>query len=517
MDSTTTFCHLAVSSGRRRRSLVTDEWKQAIRSIIAARTISRHLDIQEWLSNHAETDYSGSQAPPPPPAGNAQNTALQAAHASPFNNLHTGYKKDASSEPMKSISRAAPWLESAASSPKRKRWRARISWSHSLRQPMHGSRRSIRPGNRSPDTDGPSETIDCARFRTGRFVGRHSRATARPRRRNPCQRAAASQEPPRGVRAGAGYRPARGVWRDPLFGVDTLFDERIVQWSDRTASCRRPASHTLNALHWISRSRLACVPARGFMPCMPFGSTNSKQRHQKGMLAARRKRQIGGHGDTTRLSQTADRCPPVPPSDTAGPAPSPDDRRGIEDTPIGWPMRPPRRSASQAGRNWCGRRPADCWRDRGLCPGWSKTSRAIRAAGRWIGTRQRPMEPWRRYKFADWRYACLRDRPGRRRPGHRFERRVEGSPSPTGVPMHPSMRTGGGDLRAWQLASSSRSAAARSDHPEPWIEYARFPSDVVIPTTTPWRRPRRKRKNLLHLADLLYRRDQPCAVVSDEF
>ena len=40
-----------------------------------------------------------------------------------------------------------------------------------------------------------------------------------------------------GVRAGASYRPARGVWRgSEAFGADTLFNERIVQWSDRTAS-----------------------------------------------------------------------------------------------------------------------------------------------------------------------------------------------------------------------------------------------------------------------------------------
>ena len=76
-------------------SLVTDEWKQAIRSIIAEGEdhFETFLDIQEWLSNHPETDYLRSQAPPLPPAGNAQNTALQAAYVSLLNNLHTGYKK----------------------------------------------------------------------------------------------------------------------------------------------------------------------------------------------------------------------------------------------------------------------------------------------------------------------------------------------------------------------------------------------------------------------------------------
>ena len=76
-------------------SFVTDEWKQAIRSIIAEGEdhFETFLDIQEWLSNHAETDYLRSQAPPLPPAGNAPNTALQSAYASLLNNLHTGYEK----------------------------------------------------------------------------------------------------------------------------------------------------------------------------------------------------------------------------------------------------------------------------------------------------------------------------------------------------------------------------------------------------------------------------------------
>jgi ferritin-like protein len=75
--------------------LVTDEWKQAIRSIIAEGEdhFETFLNIQEWLGNHAETDYLRSLAPPSPAAGNAQNTALQAAYASLLNNLHTGYKK----------------------------------------------------------------------------------------------------------------------------------------------------------------------------------------------------------------------------------------------------------------------------------------------------------------------------------------------------------------------------------------------------------------------------------------
>jgi hypothetical protein len=76
-------------------AFVTDEWQQAIRSVIAEGEdhFETFLNIQEWLSNHAETAYLRSQTPPRPPAGNSQNAELQAAYVSLLNNLHTGYKK----------------------------------------------------------------------------------------------------------------------------------------------------------------------------------------------------------------------------------------------------------------------------------------------------------------------------------------------------------------------------------------------------------------------------------------
>jgi Ferritin-like len=77
------------------KNLITDEWKQAIRSVIAEGEdhFETFLNIQEWLSSHDETDYLRSQALPPPPAGSAANAALQVAYSSLLNNLYTGYKK----------------------------------------------------------------------------------------------------------------------------------------------------------------------------------------------------------------------------------------------------------------------------------------------------------------------------------------------------------------------------------------------------------------------------------------
>ena len=77
------------------KSLVSDEWKQAIRSVIAEGEdhFETFLDIQEWLSTHDEVDYLRSLAPPPPPEGNAADAALQGAYSSLLNNLYTGYRK----------------------------------------------------------------------------------------------------------------------------------------------------------------------------------------------------------------------------------------------------------------------------------------------------------------------------------------------------------------------------------------------------------------------------------------
>ena len=77
------------------KSHVTDEWVQAIRSVIAEGEdhFETFLSIQEWLSSHTETDYLRSPAPPRPPAGNPADATLQAAYTSLLNNLYTGYKK----------------------------------------------------------------------------------------------------------------------------------------------------------------------------------------------------------------------------------------------------------------------------------------------------------------------------------------------------------------------------------------------------------------------------------------
>ena len=77
------------------KNRVTDEWIQAIRSVIAEGEdhFETFLNIQEWLSSHSESDYLRALAPSRPPAGNPGDATLQAAYASVLNNLYTGYKK----------------------------------------------------------------------------------------------------------------------------------------------------------------------------------------------------------------------------------------------------------------------------------------------------------------------------------------------------------------------------------------------------------------------------------------
>ena len=77
------------------KSRVTDEWIQAIRSVIAEGEdhFETFLNIQEWLSSHSETDYLRSLAPPRAPVENPEDATLQAAYATLLNSLYTGYKK----------------------------------------------------------------------------------------------------------------------------------------------------------------------------------------------------------------------------------------------------------------------------------------------------------------------------------------------------------------------------------------------------------------------------------------
>lgn len=74
--------------------VATDEWREALRSIIAEgeNHFQTFLDMQEWLANYAETDYLRSVAPIRPPAGNAVNQQLQAAYAAMLVNLRDGYR-----------------------------------------------------------------------------------------------------------------------------------------------------------------------------------------------------------------------------------------------------------------------------------------------------------------------------------------------------------------------------------------------------------------------------------------
>ena len=75
--------------------LATDEWREAVRSIIAEGEdhFQTFLDMQEWLQEHAETAYLRSVTPPRPPAGHAANLQLQTAYAGMLTTLRDGYRK----------------------------------------------------------------------------------------------------------------------------------------------------------------------------------------------------------------------------------------------------------------------------------------------------------------------------------------------------------------------------------------------------------------------------------------
>lgn len=75
--------------------VVTDEWCESIRSIIAEGEdhFETFLDIQEWLADHKESDYLRSVSPSHPPADDAANQQLQAAYKDMLTNLRDGYRK----------------------------------------------------------------------------------------------------------------------------------------------------------------------------------------------------------------------------------------------------------------------------------------------------------------------------------------------------------------------------------------------------------------------------------------
>ena len=75
--------------------LATDEWREAVRSIIAEGEdhFQTFLDMQEWLQEHAETAYLRSVTPPRPPAGHAANLQLQTAYEGMLTTLRDGYRK----------------------------------------------------------------------------------------------------------------------------------------------------------------------------------------------------------------------------------------------------------------------------------------------------------------------------------------------------------------------------------------------------------------------------------------
>jgi Ferritin-like len=77
------------------RQAATDELRQAVRSIIAEGEdhYQTFLDIREWLSHHAETDYLRSAPMVRSPAALDENKILQTAYGNMLMQLHSGYLK----------------------------------------------------------------------------------------------------------------------------------------------------------------------------------------------------------------------------------------------------------------------------------------------------------------------------------------------------------------------------------------------------------------------------------------
>jgi hypothetical protein len=74
--------------------VATDEWREAVRSIIAEGEdhFQTFRDMKEWLSDHEESAYVRSAALSLPPPGNPANDELQAAYAAMLVNLREGYR-----------------------------------------------------------------------------------------------------------------------------------------------------------------------------------------------------------------------------------------------------------------------------------------------------------------------------------------------------------------------------------------------------------------------------------------
>lgn len=176
-------------------SFVTDEWKQAIRSIIAEGEdhFETFLDIQEWLSNHAENGLFA-------PAGAASASGRQRPEyrllcrlCFPAQQSSYGLKGRRSHEI--NVARSAMVGAGgivAKGSGGEPEFPGRIH--HASRCTVRADRSARATGRLT--TDGPSETIDV--LGSDRSACCHSRATARPRRRNYVPQRAAARRNRRG-------------------------------------------------------------------------------------------------------------------------------------------------------------------------------------------------------------------------------------------------------------------------------------------------------------------------------